>query len=109
MSFNYENTINTIKEKLVRNYSPKSIILFGSYSEKNFDEQHSDIDLLIIKETSDRFIDRWMNVKKILSDPKQKTPIETIIITPEELKQRLEVGDQFFLDIIKNGKILYEA
>ena len=65
--------------------------------------------MLIIKETSDRFIDRWMNVKKILSDPKQKTPIETIIITPEELKQRLEVGDQFFLDIIKNGKILYEA
>jgi len=109
MSTNIETTLISIKEKLVRHYSPKTIILFGSYLDGSFDEEQSDLDLLIVKDTKDRFIDRWKNVRKILSDPSRKIPIETIIITPIELKNRLDIKDQFFQSIIKNGKILYEA
>ncbi len=109
MSTNLETTLNSIKEKLIKHYAPKSIILFGSYLDGGFDEEQSDLDLLIVKDTKDRFIDRWKSVRKILSDPTRKIPIETIIITPVELQNRLEIGDQFFKSIIKSGKILYEA
>ena len=83
------------------------IILFGSYAHGNFTDD-SDIDLLIIKDTKARFLDRWMAVRKILADPKRTIPIETIIITPVELEKRLEIGDQFFEEIVKTGIILYE-
>ena len=82
MSTNLEITLNSIKEKLIKHYAPNSIILFGSYLDGSFDEEQSDLDLLIVKDTKDRFIDRWKNVREILSDPNRKIPIETIIITP---------------------------
>lgn len=100
--------IDKIVRKIVDGYSPEKIILFGSYAygEPNPD---SDLDLLIIKKTSERFIDRLTHVRKIVSDPKRSIPFEPIVLTPNEVKERLAMGDQFIGDIVGNGKILYSA
>ena len=90
------------------NYAPAKIILFGSYAYGE-PKSNSDIDLLIIKETSERFIDRWSTVRRILTDSKRTIPIETLILTPQELSERLEKGDQFFADILEKGEVLYAA
>jgi predicted nucleotidyltransferase len=84
------------------------VILFGSYA---YRDQHadSDIDLLVIKETTERFIDRWTTVRRLLSDPTRTRPLEIIVLTPHELAARLAIGDQFLQEVVDRGKVLFAA
>ncbi len=100
--------LDKIVRRVVDSYQPEKIILFGSYAYGEPDED-SDLDLLIIKKTSERFIDRLMTVRKIVSDPKRSVPFEPVVLTPDELKQRLAIGDQFIEEIVNKGKMLYGA
>lgn len=100
--------LNKIVKQVVDAYEPEKIILFGSYAYGKPDAD-SDLDLLIIKKTSERFINRLTNLRKIVSDPKRSIPFGPIVLTPEEVEERLAIGDQFIKDIIKKGKILYAA
>jgi hypothetical protein len=36
-------------------------------------------------------------------------PIDLLVRTPEQVQQRLEMGDSFMRDIIERGKVMYEA
>ena len=101
-------TIQNIVQVLVREYQPERIILFGSYAYGD-PTPDSDIDLLIIKETPERFIDRWVTVRRILSDPKRRVPLETLVLTPQEVSKRLAIGDQFLAEILEKGEVLYAA
>jgi predicted nucleotidyltransferase len=98
--------IDEIVQKIVKEYRPEKIILFGSYA---YGEPHSDsdIDLLIIKKTEERPIDRRVAVRRILSDPNLRTPIESLVLTPEEIKKRQTIGDQFIEEILRRGMVLY--
>jgi len=100
--------LNKIVRRVVDAYRPEKIILFGSYAygKPNAD---SDLDLLIIKETSERFIDRWTNIRKIVSDPKRSIPFEPIVLTPREVDERLAMGDQFIEEIINGGEVVYTS
>jgi len=100
--------IEDIVRKLAAEYAPERVILFGSRASGTAGPD-SDIDLLIIKDTPDRFMDRWVTVRRILSDPKRTVALETIVLTPEELSERLDIGDQFIAEIIEKGKVLYAA
>lgn len=97
-----------IASKIEKDYQPNKIILFGSYAYGEPDRD-SDIDLLIIKNTLERPIDRRVAVAEIISDPKRLTPLEVIVLTPEEVRERLEIGDQFLKGILDKGEVLYEA
>jgi uncharacterized protein len=67
----------------------------------------SDLDMLIIKTTGERFIDRWTNVRQIVSDPERSIPFEPLILTPHELEEQLARGDQFIEEIMTKGEVLY--
>ena len=95
-------------EKIAREYEPERIILFGSHASGSAGLD-SDIDLLIIKDTAERFIDRFVTVRLILSDPGRNVPVDIIVLTPKELSDRLAKGDQFMAEIMENGKVLYAA
>ncbi len=99
--------IQKIVEKLIKEYNPIKIILFGSYT-KGTVHRDSDIDLLIIKQTEKRPVDRFVEVKKMLYNPSLKTPLSPIVLTPKELETRITLGDTFFKEIIEEGVILYE-
>ena len=100
--------IQTILEKLVAEYTPQQVILFGSYA-YGIPGPDSDIDLLIVKETSQRFIDRWVTVHRILTGTHPSLPLETLVLTPRELARRLALGDQFIAEILDKGEVLYVA
>lgn len=100
--------LQAMVEKLSVEYEPSQIILFGSYAYGR-PGPDSDIDLLIVKDTSDRFIDRWTTVRRVLSDPNRTLPLETLIMTPQEIASRLRAGDQFLQEIIEKGEVLYAA
>jgi predicted nucleotidyltransferase len=103
-----EKIIQNILEKLLTGYAPQKVILFGSYAHGS-PRPDSDIDLLIIKETPERFIDRWVSVRRILSDPERTVSLEVLVLTPQEVDNRLDTGDQFLAQITKRGKVLYAA
>lgn len=102
-----DKILNEIVEKLQREYKPLKIILYGSYAygTPNID---SDIDLLILKNTSERSVDRFVKVKKIIYNPKRKIPVSPLIYSPDEVKERLRIGDDFIKEILNKGVTLYE-
>ena len=99
--------LSEVVEKLKSEYKPLRIILFGSYAFGNPTED-SDIDLLILKNTNKRRVDRFVQVKKIIYNPNYKIPISPLVYSPEELEERLRIGDDFIKEIIQKGTILYE-
>lgn len=102
-----QKLISEMVEKIAVSYNPLKIILFGSYAYGKPDRD-SDIDLFIIKETDERPIDRRVNVRKIVSDRTRRIPFEPIVITQEELADRIKRGDQFIGEILTKGEVLYE-
>lgn len=103
-----ETLVQELVRRLVAEYAPQQVILFGSYAygEPAMD---SDLDLLIIKETSDRFLDRLWQVRRILAGDHQSLPLELLVLTPREVRERLGAGDQFIAEILERGKVLYAA
>jgi len=95
-----------IVEKIKKDYQPEKIILFGSYAH-GLPDRDSDIDMLIIKDTKERLIDRMVAVSRIVSDPEMLIPFEPIVLTPDELSQRLKTGDQFIKGILEKGEPLH--
>ena len=98
--------IDDIVKKIVAEYSPQKIILFGSYA-SGIPTEDSDIDLLIIKETDNRPIDRWTEVKRLLRDRGREAPVSPLVYTPKELSDRMEIKDFFIQEILEKGKVLY--
>ena len=104
----FERLTQDIVRRLRSNYDPEKVILFGSFAEES-SRGGNDIDLLIVKRTNDRFIDRWIKVRNILSDTSRTVGLDTIVVTPQEVSERLARGDQFLAEVLRKGRILYAA
>jgi predicted nucleotidyltransferase len=98
--------IDEIVKKIVTEYSPQKVILFGSYAYGHPDEE-SDLDLLVIKDTDKRPIERWMDIKRILRDRNRIISVTPVVYTPKELQERLALGDFFIQEVLEKGKVLY--
>lgn len=107
MTKEVKKILETIVEILKEKYEPEKIILFGSYAWGGFTKD-SDIDLLIVKETHKKRIDRFVEVKRIIYNPQIKIPVSPIILTKKELGERINLGDDFLKEIIKKGVTVYE-
>ncbi len=103
-----QDDLNRLLRKLVAGYSPLQVILFGSYACGEPDRD-SDLDLLIVKETGATPFERRVEVRRICWDPNRRTPIQPLVVTPDELQERIDMGDPFFVEIIEKGEILYGA
>jgi len=102
----FDKEIQNIVEQLLRLYEPEKIILFGSLVRGEMKEG-TDIDLLIIKKDIPKFgVDRIRQLDVLI---KYRLATDFIVYNPEELKQRIELGDPFIENILKEGKVLYDA
>lgn len=100
-----EEKIKEITDKIVREYQPEEIILFGSWAWGNPNED-SDIDLLVVMESNKPRIERQREIKNFihLSD----VPMDILVHTPRELEESINKNRNLFLeDIVHNGKVLY--
>jgi predicted nucleotidyltransferase len=88
----------TIKEK----FNPRRVILFGSYAYGVPATKGSgnDIDLFVIMNTS-------LPVKKqaflIRREITSSIPLDVIVRTPEQVEERLKLGDFFIKKIMEKG------
>ena len=104
MTIKTQLDIEEVVKKIVNGYNPEKIILFGSYVWGEPDE-HSDYDLLIIKEDKNNFFEDQSKIRRLVG---RKAAIDVLIYTPDEISNRLKLGDFFVSNIISKGKILYE-
>lgn len=100
--------LDKIVTVLTNEYEPHQIILYGSQA-YGVPKQASDIDLLIIKDSLASPYQRAVHVRRLLRDPKRRIPVDVLVITPTELKERLEKRDQFLQMIVSQGEVLYAA
>ncbi|MFH0775118.1 MAG: nucleotidyltransferase domain-containing protein [bacterium] len=88
-------------------YKPERIILFGSYGSKT-EKRGSDIDLLIIKKTSKRFVDRVIEVmQSIRREFGVRYPVEPLVYTPEEWEKAKGINSIFIRTVLSKGVVLY--
>jgi predicted nucleotidyltransferase len=85
-------------------YKPEKIILFGSSAKGDTDE-YSDIDLVIIKKTQDRFLQRLKKTALLIKEP---IPVDLFVYTPEEFTQMLNDENPFAQIVTKEGMVIYE-
>lgn len=100
--------LETLVDFVVSKYKPEKIILFGSYA-TGTESENSDIDLLIIKETNKRFVDRVIELVQLIRERFGfKYPVEPIIYTPDEWKCAEEINSSFNRLVLSKGVVLYE-
>ena len=90
--------------RLLKAYHPDRVILFGSYARGSFDH-YSDLDLVVIKRTRKRFLDR---IKEVIEIIKPRFSVDILVYTPGEFRRMARSGNAFIRDVVKEGKILYE-
>jgi predicted nucleotidyltransferase len=100
--------LERLLSKLIAGYAPQRVFLFGShvYGEP---DQHSDLNLLIVKETTRSPFQRRVEVGRIVQDRSRRTPIQPLVISPEELEERIRSGDPFLTEIVEKGEVVYDA
>ncbi len=91
---------------IVEGLSPEKIILFGSYATGQADKE-SDIDLLIIANSDLDWLERTWQVYRLLRG-KRETPLDIIVLTPQEYEDMKKGGYPLILEVEEEGSVLYE-
>ena len=101
------DVLENIVHRIVNHLSVEKIILFGSYSKLyGSPTPDSDIDLLIIMETSESLTKRVLSVSRLLRP--RPFPMDILVRTPREITSLLDSGDSFFQEIMTQGKVIYD-
>lgn len=97
--------INRLCKRISDAFSPERIILFGSQA-YGTPSPDSDIDLLVIMPYESSHSAQAI---RILNRLDVLAPIDLLVRSPEEVRERIEIGDNFMREIIERGKVMYEA
>lgn len=90
----------------MRAYQPERIIVFGSFARGDTHEL-SDLDLIVIKETDERFFDRIGRVRDACLDI--DVDVQPLVYTPQEVQQMLDSGNSFLETALAEGVVAYDA
>src|SRR5262245_42431852 len=99
------DSIYALAEKIAHIYHPQQVILFGSYA-YGTPTADSDVDLLVILSYEDKGSRKAI---EILNTVNPRFPVDLLVRTPEQVRQRLAWNDFFLREILEKGKVLYEA
>lgn len=95
--------LEDVVRRIVSEYGPvEKILLFGSAARGEQDEA-SDLDLIVIKQTSERFL------RRLLSVPALPVAADVFVYTPEEFAQMQAHENPFVLAALKDAIVLYDA
>lgn len=93
-------------DAIVRSCRPQRVIVFGSFARGDTHEL-SDLDLIVVAQTGERFFDRIGRVRDACGDI--DLDVRPFVYTPEELAQSLDQGNDFLETALAEGVVAYEA
>ena len=96
-------SIDDLVQRLVLKYDPDRVILFGSHARGDA-HARSDVDLIIIKPTAERFLDRLEHALEAM-DPDRA--VDVLVYTPDEFEQMKASETPFIIHAMKGAKELY--
>jgi predicted nucleotidyltransferase len=98
-------SILAITDRIVRNFHPLRLILFGSYARGDATPK-SDIDLLVVLPQVADKRRAAVEIRRTLADfPVCK---DIIVTTPEEIARRGDLVGTVLRPALREGKVLYE-
>jgi uncharacterized protein len=97
--------IRAVVKQIAETFQPEKIILFGSYAYGK-PKPESDVDLLVVMETSLRERQQRLEISRMLSP--RTFPMDLLVRTPKQLEERIALGDLFLSEITSQGQVLYE-
>ena len=90
----------------LRAYQPEQIILFGSMARGDAGE-HSDIDLIVIKDTGAPRRERFRESSEYLPEM-LGVGVDVIVYTPEEVEEKIEARNPFLAAVFTDGVVVYD-
>jgi len=98
--------IDDAVKKIVDQFHPAKIILFGSYA-RGAGGPDSDVDLLVVMDVKDSKRRQAVEIDLALSD--RTFPLDLIVVTPEEFEKYRNIVGHILYPAVHEGKILYDA
>ena len=98
-------SIRSFGRRIGTEFGAERVILFGSRADGTA-MPDSDVDLLIVLPHRGDRIEQSVAIRLKLRPP---FPVDLIIRSPEEIQNRLAMGDTFIRDILQGGKVIYDA
>jgi predicted nucleotidyltransferase len=92
-------------ERIVRDYEPVNIILFGSHARGECGPE-SDIDLLVVLPKVANKRQAAVEIRRVLTD--LPVPKDIVVTTPEEIARRGDLVGTVLRPGLREGKVLYE-
>lgn len=97
--------IEEVGRRIGRQFHPQRVVLFGSHA-RGAPTRDSDVDLLVVMPFEGGAVAKSVEVRLKVRFP---FPVDLLVRTPEMVRRRLAMGDDFIRDILARGKVLYEA
>ena len=97
--------IRELCDQIARQFKPDKIVLFGSHASGQA-RWDSDVDLLVIMPFEGRAA---RQATKIRSSIETALALDLLVRTPDQISERLMMGDFFISEILQRGKVIYEA
>jgi predicted nucleotidyltransferase len=98
------SAIRALVQRIAERFQPEKIILFGSYA-YGHPKPESDVDLLVVMDTPLRARQQRLEISRAVSP--RPFPLDIVVRTPQELAERIALGDLFLGEITTRGKVLY--
>ncbi len=99
-----EGSIQGLAERIVQEFDPERVILFGSYAYGTPGED-SDVDLLVVLPFEGK--NMWKSLE-ILNRVNPNFSVDLLARRPDDVARRYQEGDPLIREAIDKGKSLYE-
>jgi predicted nucleotidyltransferase len=101
----YHERIAQLAARIVEAERPEKIVLFGSYA-RGAATETSDVDLLVISRSAlPRRVREFQLTRRLFGSG---VPYDLLVLTPEEVEERLKRNGPFIREILSSGQVLYE-
>jgi len=99
-------TLAALFRPVLARYGIRKAILFGSWARGDA-SRRSDVDLILVKPTAERFLDRFAGILFDLNRASPGLPVEALIYTPEEIEAMRD--RPFLAGALREGRTIYES
>lgn len=103
-----QEQIRHLCDAIAREFHPEKIVLFGShiYGRPHSD---SDVDLLVMMPFEGSPFRQAAVILSHIVRTVGVLPMDLLVRTAEQVRERLQMGDSFMREIIERGRVMYEA
>ena len=99
-----DRAIHAMVRRIVRQFRPERVILFGSHARGEAGPD-SDVDLLVVMPVHGSPREKQVDIGVALDDI--RVPIDVVVTSPEDFAWRKEVVGTIEYPAVKKGKVLY--